>query len=212
MIYISYTQLDHDLSPFRYQQYLSLLSPELQEKNMRYTQWKDRMANLFGKLLLADALERSGYVSDCMKAINYNSYGRPYIDDGIDFNLSHSGNYVICAIGRKLRLGVDIEEIKPVHFDEFSEVMTATQWQEIKQSGNPLRTFYSYWAIKESVIKADTRGMSISLDKIIIGTDQATCENSTWFLTNININEQYCSWLATDQNDAKIEIEYKRWD
>src|ERR1044072_4992363 len=135
----------------------------LQEKNLKYLRWQDRHAHLFGKMLLGEALQKFGLDSTCLHTLQYNEYDRPYIPGDIDFNISHAGEYVLCAIGRNVRLGIDIEKIHAVDFSDFENVMTDEQWKIIKNNDNPLKTFFSYWAIKESVIKADSRGLSIPL-------------------------------------------------
>ena len=124
----------------------------------------------------------------------------------IDFNISHSGEYVICAIGKNVRIGIDVEEIKKTDLNNFKKVMTGEQWTAIHQSPEPFKTFFKYWTIKESVIKADSRGLSIPLLNIQIEGNIVNYDNQTWFLNEISVDSKYYVNLACDKNDINIQL------
>ncbi len=109
----------------------------------------------------------------------YNNYDRPYINDIIDFNIYHSGNYVVCAIGQDLKHGIDIEKVQDIDFKNFKKVMTDMQWQDIIRSKSPGSAFFKYWTIKESVIKTDSRGLSIPLLDIHVENNKVIYDNQT---------------------------------
>lgn len=202
MVQVFYTRIHEQMPQWLYNKYLNLLPPDLQQKNMRLRNWKDRLLQLSGKILLLDALRQFGVSAGCLHDLRYNEYSRPYLPGDIDFNISHSGNYVLCAVGKNVQLGVDIEQIKNISFDDFENVMNAEQWQRIKNSHNQLQQFYNYWAIKESVIKADSRGLSLPLKKIFIENNTALCDNKTWYLIELNIHSDYCSFLAVNKESS----------
>lgn len=187
--------------------YLNQLPVSLQAKNAKYRRWKDKHLHLFGKLLLLEGLRNIGYTDEILNKIDYNHYSRPFINEDIDFNISHSGEYVLCAIGKKIRLGVDVEEIKHINFDDFDQVMTHRQWLDIKQSEDPERFFFKYWTIKESVIKADSRGLSIPLLDIHVNDNKVCYDNKTWYLKELNLDERYSTYLATDIENALFKLE-----
>ena len=118
---------------------------------------------------------------------------------------------VVCAIGAGIKLGIDVEGIKPVDFDHFRDVMTIEQWDIINRSKSPLKTFFTYWAIKESVIKADRRGLSIPLTDIHVTNDFVDYDNERWYLTCLKLGEGYSCFLAANQNDPIINIQYKAY-
>jgi len=198
-IFIYYTRIPDQVPGDYYWQLLSLLPDELQQKNLRYKQWRDRLLNLAGKLLLIEALRPFGFAANCLERLQYNQFNRPYIPGNIDFNISHAGSYVLCAIAPHVKVGIDVEQIRPVNFSDLDGVMTHCQWKAINDASDPLKLFYSYWAIKESVIKADCRGLSIPLTTIAIGAGFATCETNTWWLHPVNIDTDYCASLAVNQ-------------
>lgn len=191
-------------------EYLKYFPKELIEKNNKYVRWKDRQANLLGKLLLIKWLEKNEYDPTILKQIRKSKYGRPYLPLDIDFNISHSGDYVVCAVSKCSKLGVDIEEIKDIDIRSFKSVFTNNEYQSILASLNSLRRFYEFWTMKESIIKADGRGLSLRLNKIPIMSEDyiSIIEGKKWFLTKFNIDNNYCSFLVTDCLEIKINLSH----
>jgi 4'-phosphopantetheinyl transferase len=189
-------QMEQDL----FSEYLSLLSPELRERNSRYIRWQNRHSHLFGRLLLMEALKSHGIETDIWSYVGYNSYERPYFTlPEYDFSISHSGDFVICAIGKNIRLGIDIEENRNIEFKNFHGVMSPDQWNEINNAECPLKEFYKYWTIKESVIKADGRGFFIPLDKLKVEDSTVRYENKLWFVQELDLEQGYSAAMATNQ-------------
>jgi 4'-phosphopantetheinyl transferase len=200
MINIFFTFFERPLEQNLFLEYLSLLPPELQERNARYIRWQNRHSHLFGKLLLIEALKVYGIETDIWSYVDHNSYERPFLTlQGYDFNISHSGNFVACAIGKDYRLGIDIEENKNIDFRNFLGVMTPDQWDQINKASYPIKEFYKYWTMKESVIKADGRGFSIPLEKLQLRHNTMQYEDISWFVQEWEIDSRYNAALATNR-------------
>ena len=60
MIDIFYTSFTTPIEEAHYTKLLSLLPKDLQERNEKFVRWQDKHANLFGKLLLIEALKYHG--------------------------------------------------------------------------------------------------------------------------------------------------------
>jgi 4'-phosphopantetheinyl transferase len=199
MIKIYCYQFDSQLSDKEWGIYCGQLPNETQQKVLRYHRWQDRHAALFGRLLLKQALMESGYPSSCLESLKFDSYNRPSIDVHIDFNISHSEAYVLCAISKRGRLGIDIEYIKDIDIQYYRNFMSNNEWLNIIHDKNPMNCFYHYWTVKESVMKADGRGLSIPPKDIISYSDHATVYDNEWGLRKIPvINNRYCCHLAFD--------------
>jgi len=215
MINIFYTFFESPLEEPLYSDYLSALSPELVEKNLRYVRWQNRHSHLFGKLLLMEGLKQYGIEGDIWNNLEYNAQQRPCLGSNeFDFNITHSGSYVACAIGKNVRLGIDIEENRNVDLKNFKMVMSPGQWDEIGSSSYPLKEFYKYWTIKESVIKADGRGFLIPLEELNVKNDTVQYEDKLWFVRELHFTGGYNAALATDQlSEIKVhEVDfYKSW-
>ena len=173
----------------------------------------DQLRHLLGQLLLKKAFVKLGVDPNLYHKIAYNEFGRPFIKgfEQIDFNISHSGNYVICSMAENLRVGVDIEEVKEVDLDEFRDVMSQRQWREIHSDKEKARMFFTYWVIKESVIKADGRGLSVNLRNIRIFKDFATCGGYTWNFKILHLDAMYCSCLSYNARHVAIQLELIDW-
>ena len=206
-VHILYTKISSELPEQLYKKYLDFLPEDLQNKNLRYRKWQDGTAHLLGKILLIKGFQQLGYDDVELGDLSYNQYGRPQLYDNIDFNISHSGEYIICAIGQDLKLGVDIEQIKPVDFNDFRDLMTSEQWHIIENSEEPFKTFFTFWTIKESIIKADSRGLSIPLKEIYINDNTAFYEK-TWYLKELSLDQAYCAHLAIDVETYYLNLQY----
>jgi 4'-phosphopantetheinyl transferase len=199
LINIFYTFFKNPLEENLFADYLSLLPADLRERNSRYIRWQNRHSHLFGKLLLMEALKVYGIETDIWKYVEYNSYERPSLTlRDYDFNISHSGNVVICAVAKNVRLGIDIEENRNVNLKNFRGVMSSAQWDEINNAKYPLKEFYKYWTIKESVIKADGRGFLIPLDKLSVENSTVRYEDKSWFVQEVEVASGYSAALAAN--------------
>ena len=207
LIHILCAKISEDIPEDVYQRCLRFLPGALRDKHFKYRRWQDRAANLYSKILLVRGLERFGFDHKVLENLQYTGHGRPHLPGGIDFNISHSGDYMLCAVTNEMRVGIDIEQINPVEFSDFTDLMSEDQWRTIRASANPLKAFFTFWAIKESIIKADGRGLSIPLNDIIITKDTAFYE-TRWYLQELNIDEGYCASLASNYENARVNLEF----
>lgn len=205
---IFYTKFDKELPSSQYQVYLNQLPIAFQEKNKKFVRWQDRHANLYGKLLLIKALDENGYNKTSLNDLEYTDYKRPYFKGDFDFNISHSGQYVVCAFSKKTTIGIDIEKISVVDFHDFDRTMTSLQWQDIHSALEPYRSFFNYWTMKESIIKADGRGLSIPLKSISENNNIVSYKETKWYLNRFKIDDNYAACLVTNSEKVKISLNY----
>jgi 4'-phosphopantetheinyl transferase len=206
MVNIFYTHFTRPLSIEQWQIYFCQLPKNIQQKISNFRRWQDQHAALFSKLLLQHALSQAGYNSDCLNQLKYDLYNRPSIDNKIDFNISHSGEYVVCAISDQGRLGIDIELIKPINISDFNNYMTTEQYLSITRSKQSYKKFYELWTTKEAVIKADGRGLSIPLLDIKLDSNKASLYEKQWFISKIDIDINYVSHLVTSWKNTTINL------
>jgi 4'-phosphopantetheinyl transferase len=172
----------------------------------QFCYWKGRQLVLFGKLLLLDAINDSEFTWLSLHSFTYTKFNRPYLDETLDFNISHSGDYVICVISRHVRVGIDVEELKPIDIWDFRKQYTEEEWNSIVESGNRYKQFYRYWTWKEAVMKADGSGLSIPLDHLDVIKNPATLGSNLWFLNEIFIDDTVMVHLATNQPVGQKDI------
>ena len=118
----------------------------------------------------------------------YTSHGKPFVAaSGIEFNLSHSGDWVLFAFTRSsnnAKIGVDIEHIRPIYDmadvakmnfagPEFARWQATPEWDQTE-------AFYRCWTRKESFIKAIGEGLSCALNsfEVEFGLHQPACLTS----------------------------------
>lgn len=139
---------------------LNLISSSRRKKVMKYLQADDRKRCLGAGILQAEILPLYG---ESPEKITYGKEGKPQAEK-VHFNISHSGNFVIFAVGEKA-VGCDIEktgqEIQGVaesffHCNE-AEYLRKFQGQERDEM------FFRLWTWKESYIKMTGEGMQLSL-------------------------------------------------
>ena len=208
LINIYYTRFDKELPKDIWDDLIKRIPDDQQVKNGRYRRWQDRHAHLLGKMLMIEGFKNIDGSKDIFQLIQYNEFGRPCLKGRIDFNITHSGNWVMCAIGMDANVGIDVEEIQTIDFNDFTNVMTTDQWQHIRQSDDPTKEFFRYWTIKESVIKADRRGLTIPLLDIHVHSHMVQYDSNNWYLNELHIDDSYCACLTTDQRDPDIQVNY----
>ena len=102
--------------------------------------------------------------------------------DGWDFNLSHAGDFVACAVARG-QVGVDIEQIRPVRdvesiVDRYFHQDEAAAWRALSP-GLREEAFFVLWSAREAAVKCTGRGLAKGLsitrvDPAILGKVEAS--------------------------------------
>lgn len=99
-------------------------------------------------------------------------YGKPYIIDGPAFNTSYSEHWLLVGVSEMLPIGVDIEAIR--HLPDFDSVanysLTQTEKQQLRTipQSKRLEAFYTFWTIKEAILKASGYGLNLPLTDISV--------------------------------------------
>jgi 4'-phosphopantetheinyl transferase len=121
---------------------------------------------------------------------DYEAKGKPRIAAGnassLRFNLSHSGGLALLAVTRDREIGADIEALRPV-----SQVESLAERYFAAEEGQALRSlpeaernaaFLRCWTLKEAYVKAMGGGLSIPLDRFVVGFVPPAAEPSLRFL------------------------------
>ena len=118
--------------------------------------------------------------------------GKPYIADipGFYFSLSHSGEYVLCAVDSN-ETGADLQRMdRDVKDNLAKKVMTGNEYGTYMELSpqDKQKEFYRVWAIKESFCKLTGKGLSQDFREI--EAEKINC------YTNL-FKEEY--WLAVSR-------------
>ena len=124
------------------------------------------------------------------------------------FNVSHSQEMVAVAVALST-VGIDIEAIQPltnmalIAHDHFSPDEQATLFQ--LPPDEQLSAFYRCWTRKEAIIKADGRGIAISLDLFAVtlgATEPARLvtkpdDMADWHLATLTFSSSFMGAVAS---------------
>lgn len=184
---------------------LPFLPTSLYDRAKRYKDERAAYNFVIGRLLLKQGLADYGF-SDDLEKLQFRETGKPYFD-GIHFNISHSGDQVMCCFSLNREVGFDIEQIQEVSFDDFTTMFTHQEWKVIRGATNPLRKFYWYWTRKESIIKA--LGLTLGfLHKIELDAslDYFLLNGNKWYLKAVDLENEYVGTVCCTSEINAIEF------
>lgn len=112
----------------------------------------------------------------------YNEHGKPYLkNSNIHFNMSHSGEYAVLAVGDS-RVGIDVERLRKNRLSVARRCFCPEEYADIMSAGDKLLQelrFLEYWTMKEAYVKYIGAGLSIPLNSFcIVRRDDAANEES----------------------------------
>lgn len=201
-----------------FQHFFLQLPPFLQQDIAAYKHKQTAQSSLLGKIILRAAFHKLGFLNP-LNQIKTTTKGRPFINDTVDFNITHSGDYVVCAISTNGKVGVDIEKHRTLKLNVAERYFTNEECNLIDASTHPQATFFDFWAIKESAIKCDGRGVEV-LQKTYIenvlsinkqSSNTIICDENKYFFYPFFIEEGYscavCATAAFEINTTEFKIQ-----
>lgn len=126
---------------------------------------EDKRRSLCAWLLLVRALGKYGISPDGIRIV-YGEHGKPTLlgDRQLFFNLSHSGEQVMCAVSRQ-EVGCDVEQIHPVNLKLAKRFFSPSEYAALSTLPPEQRqaAFFRLWTCKESFVKSVGKGLSLPL-------------------------------------------------
>jgi 4'-phosphopantetheinyl transferase len=205
LIHIYYSNIAEENHKDLLQNELVKFPIDFQNKIKRYRRWQDAQLSLLGRILLLKGINEIYNHDYQNKEIHYTKYNKPYFkDDFIQFNISHSGSIVVCAISEKSEIGIDIEMISDIEINDFKSQLTENEMNKILLSNNKSDAFFEYWTQKEAVIKAHGHGLTIPLKSFEILESTTIINNEKFYLKEIKIENQYKCFLSSKEYFSEI--------
>ena len=204
-------KIPHQLDNWVLEKAVDNLTANHKEKILSLRKKDDQIRSLFGSLLIKKLQNELRIVSD----IEINYYGKPYFKDNnaTFFNISHSKDYVICAIASQ-PVGIDIEYIKPIDFSIcefiFSEKEKSTFSSLSKK--DKLNYLLLIWTLKESYLKMMGIGLNLELHRLSVTIRN---ENISLFLNGFKeaayfhstkIENSYYLSICVNKSFQKVNI------
>ena len=155
---------------------LPTLAPDEVIRANRFVQLRDRWLFVLGRTLLRHALRERFGIANAPLRLTAN--GRPELSsarDDIDFNLSHTQGYVVCALGHGTAVGIDVErEDRAIDIESIAGAYFAPSERELLVHAGTAQSrdiFMRLWTLKEAVAKAAGHGLSLDFDRFAIALD-----------------------------------------
>ena len=187
------------------QQLLQSLPAQIRLRALRYQSDLSSYNYVIGRLLLIQGLE-SFDLNNNLEKIEFQKNGKPILP-GVHFNISHSDHQVICGFSKEGQIGVDLEKINPINFDDFSAIFSEKEWLTIHGADDPMRTFYWFWTRKESIIKA--LGLTLSyLNQIELDVtlNHFIVDKKKWFLRDIDLETGFMCAICCEKEIGEVKV------
>jgi 4'-phosphopantetheinyl transferase len=138
----------------------------------------------------------------------------------LQFNLSHSADMALIAVGSEQRLGVDIEKIRgDVDTTSLAErFFSLRERAGLRALPDHLRVpgFFACWTRKESFLKATGDGLSFPLADFSVTTHPDldpkleeirgnTEARKQWFLADLSVVDGYRATVAVEATSSRLE-------
>jgi len=165
-----------DISQEKLENICLLIDKEKRNRIRQFRHKEDKIRTMIAEILLRTKIIEKFDISNNYIMFKKNIYGKPYLEGkpNFNFNISDSGDFVICVIDDKT-IGVDIEKVRHIEYKEIAKSFFSVSefdYIEKKQLNIQLDKFYEIWTLKESYIKCCGQGLSIPLDSFSIETDR----------------------------------------
>jgi 4'-phosphopantetheinyl transferase len=200
------------------------LAPDERDKMERFRFEKDRRRYLVGRGLLRSLLGRYLDVAPQELRFETTAAGKPHLASGqrqLQFNVSHSGEYVLIAIADGRAVGIDVEEVR----DDFdagelaAHFFSSDEQRELEAlTGRPkIEAFFECWTRKEAYVKARGEGLSLPLDQFdvslrpgeparLIATRPDPAEARRWQLSGLHVADGYKAALAVEGQGCTLRF------
>lgn len=191
--------------------FMNTLSPDEQARADRFRRSKDRISFALTRGILRCVLSR--YLGSSPEKIrfDYTSFGKPRLcanpeESRLNFNLSHSNQWIVLAVGKSRKIGIDVEHIRDnLDYASIARRFFSPQEVDFIESAPKVRKqglFYEIWVRKEAYLKALGKGLSMPLSEFTVPLGSSISEISyldadPWLFHGISIDPEYASALVT---------------
>ena len=173
----------NELTQAQYDEWYSLMTPKKKLRVDALHFEKDKKCSVVSDMLAKKAIADFCMVEPCDVVLIQRDSGKPYAENlDVGFNVSHSGDMVVCAVSSK-PIGIDIEKIRPVNMKIARRVCSSDELEFIfgyspseqdfvlTTDSEKLKRFFELWTAKEAFVKFKGTGIKdikLSFDKAYI--------------------------------------------
>lgn len=214
-------------------EFAAVLSTDEQARADRFKIEAKQREFIIGRGLTRCILARLLHLDPKALQFGYGPHGKPFLKqpdggDALQFNLTHSHDWLLLAVTLGRAIGIDIEKQRvEVDIERLAErFFSPAEAVALSQLNADLQraAFFRCWSRKEAVIKAVGRGVSLGLSKFDVSlapNDPAALLDvrweaqlpRAWTLIDLDVAPDYSDALAIEAigpEDATLEL--RRWD
>ncbi len=177
-------QIQLEVPPDALEKYFACLSKEEKSRANRFRFANDQRRFIVSRGALRHILACQLHQSPDQINFCYGEYGKPFVGKLPDaqrssllqtecdfhFNLTHSGELALCALGHRRKVGIDIESIRPIKrldslIDRCLSDREKTQVKAQSADDQP-HAFLQTWTCKEAYLKAIGLGLTQSMKTV----------------------------------------------
>lgn len=176
-----------------------LLTPERQKKAQRYKMPGDKKRCIAGGVLLRH------FLGDTV--ISDNGFGKPVAENGVGFNLSHSGEWVLLAVGDG-EIGCDIERPEIVSYEKMGRIVfTENELRLVNEARDKMGEFFKLWTKKEALLKCIGEGFHRPAKSVDVSYDSFNDRGRVYYLKTVSFSDYVISACSADKN-FEMDIEF----
>lgn len=196
----------------------SLLSPDELTRAQRYHFTRHQRRFTIARAMLRLILARYCATPAHKLKFEQTKYGKPWLTNTpeLQFNLSHSGDMALLAVGHHYPLGIDLEFFTDRPYEGIgNHMLSITENKALKSTPKALKAlaFFHMWAQKEALIKACGLGLSYPTQQFDVpalpSTNQLVFDSlhqQAWHMVSFQPHVSCCAALC--YNPAVTEIRY----
>jgi 4'-phosphopantetheinyl transferase len=195
-----------------------LLSNDETSRAQKYHFEKDKRVYESGHVFIRKVLAHYTSIEESKLELSPIVNRKPKLENSpfnIHFNISHSGNKILVAVGFQNEVGIDVEKVIPdFDMDGFAEAnYHPNELKHFREFGNVNESayFYTIWTRKEAWLKLTGEGINDKLRELDFSgnINQPTLPahgHHNLYMTTWNESEDYIATLAAHSEPGKIRF------
>jgi 4'-phosphopantetheinyl transferase len=204
---------------------MQILTPDERGRAARFRFAVDRQRCILGRglirIILGHHLRRPSHEL----AFAYNAFDKPRLadtrDSGLQFNISHSGEWLLIALAQGRILGVDVEHMREdmVTREIAERFFSATECGALASlpAEEQCDAFFACWTRKEAYLKARGDGLSLPLDQFdvafvpgvdarLLATRHDPAEVNRWSLCALDVGPGHKAALVVEGTGWALKL------
>ncbi len=141
--------------------------------------------------------------------------GKPRLPGGTPFNLTHAGDYAVLALSTQ-PVGIDLEWIRPLDWRRIAQrFYHPLERTFLARSLEPEADFFRIWTLKESFLKAEGTGFSVSPSgfSVVPAGARSACflGGSDYCFTRPDAFPGYCLSVCSLEREVAAQVSVKQF-